>query len=306
MIMTTLPEKLSVTCRPATTADEAAMLEITRTIWDGEDYFPYIWHEWLAEREGVLAAAEWNGRVIGLGKLSRQSDVDWWLAGLRTHPEFEGHGVGKQMFAYLYQEWLRQGRGTVRLSTRNDNFAVHRLCQAFGFTKVAEFAPFHATVIAAEAGAFEAVRVDEIERILHLLESSPWLARFHGLLDLGWKWTALTPEMVAQKVLAGMAFWWRKGMGATEGESLLLLSKDEEIPGAPVDGLVMGLHCPEEQLGDFLLDYRRLASALGLKRACWNVIVDEVVMKQVVAGGMQRSWDGSMFVYEKVYAGAEM
>jgi len=46
--------------------DTPAMLEITRTIWDGQDYVPYEWDRWLHDASGCLAVAELSGRVVGL------------------------------------------------------------------------------------------------------------------------------------------------------------------------------------------------------------------------------------------------
>jgi len=43
--------------------------------------------------------------VIGLSKLSRLSEQDWWLQGLRVHPEFEGRGVASQLNEALMQVW---------------------------------------------------------------------------------------------------------------------------------------------------------------------------------------------------------
>jgi len=68
------------------------VLELTRTIWEGDDYVPHVWGEWLADPQGLLAVAEHQGRVLGLGKLTRLSEDDWWLEGLRTHPNTKGGG----------------------------------------------------------------------------------------------------------------------------------------------------------------------------------------------------------------------
>jgi hypothetical protein len=82
-------ERLKVTCRPAQVDDTPDVLELTHTIWEGEDYNPQVWQDWLADTQGLLAVAEHDGRVLGLGKLTCLAAGQWWLEGLRTHPEFE-------------------------------------------------------------------------------------------------------------------------------------------------------------------------------------------------------------------------
>jgi hypothetical protein len=64
-----------VICRPALPKDTGAVLEFTRHIWEGEDYIPEVWSEWLADHQGLLATAEYSGSVAGLCKLS-QLDLD--------------------------------------------------------------------------------------------------------------------------------------------------------------------------------------------------------------------------------------
>ena len=92
-----MSERLSVHIRRARESDTADMLEVTRQIWEGHDYVPLEWPAWLADSEGALLVAEYNGRVIALGKLSRLADEDWWMQGMRVHPDFEGHGVASQI-----------------------------------------------------------------------------------------------------------------------------------------------------------------------------------------------------------------
>jgi len=114
----TIPSnRIKVVCRPARESDTKGVLELTRLIWDGGDYIPSIWKEWLQDKEGRLTVAEWEGRVIGLGKLTRLSPEDWWLEGLRTHPDFEGRGIATQVFYDLLAAWNNEERGKIRLAT---------------------------------------------------------------------------------------------------------------------------------------------------------------------------------------------
>src|SRR5512133_3688147 len=76
--MFTMTERLFVTCRTARASDTDDVMELTSTIWDGGDYVPQVWAEWLLDQHGRLVVAEYEGKVVGLGKLTRLSDQDWW------------------------------------------------------------------------------------------------------------------------------------------------------------------------------------------------------------------------------------
>ena len=89
-----------VVCRPALLKDTADMLELTSHIWEGNDYLPQVWAEWLADPEGFLAVAEYGGRVVGIAMLECQQPGEWYLAGLRVHPEMEGRGIAGRLHDY--------------------------------------------------------------------------------------------------------------------------------------------------------------------------------------------------------------
>ncbi|RME32959.1 MAG: AI-2E family transporter, partial [Thermoflexia bacterium] len=50
--------------RPACPEDRSGMEAVCGTIWDGEDYIPEVWDEWLADPDGELTVAELDGRVV--------------------------------------------------------------------------------------------------------------------------------------------------------------------------------------------------------------------------------------------------
>jgi CBS domain-containing protein len=55
-----------VLCRPALQKDTDDMLELCSHIWEGGDYIPSVWDEWMADPEGLLGVAEMDGRVVGI------------------------------------------------------------------------------------------------------------------------------------------------------------------------------------------------------------------------------------------------
>ncbi|HEX7975142.1 MAG TPA: GNAT family N-acetyltransferase, partial [Anaerolineales bacterium] len=221
--------KLDLLCRPATEGDTPAMLELTSTIWDGEDYVPLVWAAWLGDPHGRLAVAEiasgeQAGRVVGLGKLTCLGPSDWWMEGLRTHPQFEGRGVASALHAYLVDAWLRFGGGTLRLATSSKRFAVHHLSERSGFSRIGEFSSFQAAPSEPDRRRFRALSLPEAPAALDYARRSPSLALSSGLIDLGWQWMAPDLAQVETAARGGMAWWWQPGQAS--GQGLLLLSED--------------------------------------------------------------------------------
>jgi GNAT superfamily N-acetyltransferase len=123
-----------VVCRPALPKDTADVMALTREIWNGNDYIPYVWAEWLADPEGLLAVAEYGGRVVGLAHLSSKGSGEWWLQGLRVHPALQGRGIASRLHGYILDTWQRNPGKVLRLATSSARLPVHHLCQRTGFT----------------------------------------------------------------------------------------------------------------------------------------------------------------------------
>src|SRR3972149_1024856 len=188
------PETLyTLVCRPALPKDTPDVMELTSTIWEGEDYVPHVWSEWLADPEGLLAVAEYGGRVVGLSKLTRLGPAEWWLEGLRVHPDFEGRGIASHLHEYLLDFWQRTGSGVIRLGTASFRKPVQHLCDRTGFRKVAEYSIFSAPVLPGSdsnstATNFTPINIDEAQTAVDLALQSPALSLVYGLMDTGWQW----------------------------------------------------------------------------------------------------------------------
>ena len=56
--MINLDDLDTVVCRPALAKDTEEVMELCSHIWDGGDYIPQVWDEWLADPDGLLGVAE--------------------------------------------------------------------------------------------------------------------------------------------------------------------------------------------------------------------------------------------------------
>ena len=131
-----------VVCRPALPSDKADVIEFTKFIWDGHDYIQYVWDEWLADPEGILAAAEYGGHCVGLAKVSLLAPGQWWLQGLRVDPKFQDLKIGSHLHRYVDEWWLEHGDGVVRLMTGSKRVKVHHMSEKLGYTKILEVKEF--------------------------------------------------------------------------------------------------------------------------------------------------------------------
>ncbi len=296
--------RLHVTCRPACESDTAAMRKITQDLWEGHDYVPQMWDEWLADPYGALLVAEYESQVVGLGKLSRQSEQDWWLQGLRVHPEYRGRGVAAQLHQALMAEWERAGSGAVRLITHRPQ--VQHLCQQLGFTELGEYTEFAAPTggAAIEAASlplsqevptlpFRALGLDECTEAVVFAAANPARAVLGDWIDLYWERVPARAQYLEPMIERGRVWWWRGRQG------LLAAYEETDDESNQLQLYISLLACQAAAITPLLLDARRLAASLDYAELRWSAPLNPALMPALEAGGFSRAWEGSTFLYAK-------
>src|SRR5688572_105289 len=105
--------------RPVTLADRAAMLDVCATVWEGEDYLPHYFDRWVAAEGGQFTAVEVEGQVVALAKLTRIAHGEYWLEGIRVHPDYRGRGLAAALHDYHVALWKQFGEPSIiKLSER--------------------------------------------------------------------------------------------------------------------------------------------------------------------------------------------
>jgi GNAT superfamily N-acetyltransferase len=281
-------------CRPASPRDTTDVKEFSKFTWEGHDYVQYVWDEWLADPEGLLAVAEFAGHAIGLAKITLLAPGQWWLEGFRVDPKFQGRKIGSHLHAYIEDWWLEHGDGIARLMTSSQRAQVHHLSEKFGYTKTGEVAGFLASPLIEPTGAFQLLQENEIPEALQFAERSPSLQLNNGLIDLGWRFVMPNPTTFQNLVKEKLAWWWRKR------EGLLLAWEDEGETPEDERLLAIGLlACQVEMLPEFLHDIRRLAGPFGYDRAFWIAPLRDELPSILNEAGYKREWDHPGFIYEK-------
>jgi GNAT superfamily N-acetyltransferase len=287
-------------CRPALPQDKADVIELTRDIWEGHDYVPLVWDKWLADPQGQLTVAVLGSRVIGLIKLTLLSEQEWWLEGLRVHPAYEGRGIASHLHDYTLDYWLEHGSGKIRLVTASFRKPVHHLCERTGFRKIGEFTPFNAPLLTPDAGElineiFQPLKTDEAETACRFALQSQSLRFPGGVMDIGWEWGDVKPVYIQETIEQGKAWWWR-------GKQGLLLIQDDEEDDEKVSQIQLAA-CKNHQMVDLLLDYRRLATDLGYQQIGWVAPLHPELMPMLAQAGFERSWEDSIWFFEKIHPG---
>lgn len=279
-------------CRPALPKDSADVLEFTKYIWDGEDYIPFVWHKWLADPEGLLAAAEYAGHAVGIGRLTLLSAGQWWMEGLRVDPTYEDRGIASHLNDYLMGHWLEFGDGMVRLATASYRVKVHHLCERSNFAKISELSIFAAPIPPGAAPDFQSLTLDDVPRAVELALRSQSMSLSAGMMDIGWKYLKPCEKQMTEMVKGQKAWWWRKGAG------LLVYWEDENPEEKPVP-VVSILACEIKDIPDLLMDYRRLATNLGYEETAWFAPLKPELVPLLEEAGFKRDWEDALYVYER-------
>jgi GNAT superfamily N-acetyltransferase len=279
-----------VVCRPALHMDKEDVMELCSHIWDGGDYIPKVWDDWMADQEGMLGVAEMGGRVAGVFKLTKFREQEWYLEGLRVHPDLQDRGNAAHIHDYVLETWRQMGSGIIRLTTGSYNVKVHRMCERTGFKRIAEFIPFRAACVTERTISFDSLIMDEAQHAMEFVTSSPTHAFSGGLINLGWVYADLQLKHIQEAIGGGHAWWWKKGRGFISiWEDP---EEDEHEPGIQL------LACPVGDLLELIRDYRKLMGELGYKSAGWVAPNLHEVLSCLEKAGFERSWDVSLYIFE--------
>lgn len=293
-VTTSLPQ---VICRPATQADQADVTEFCKGIWDGDDYVPQVWEDWLQDPGGLLAVAEYQGHAIGCSKVSRIATGQWWLEGFRVDPRYQGLKVGSHLHQHVTGWWLENGEGTVRLMTDALNFPVHHLCEKTGYTKTGEVCGYRAVPLEETTDRF--IPVHDLEDAAAFALQSDALQATNGLIDLGWRICKPSREVFENHAKEGAEYshrfyWWNGRQG-------LFSAWEDEDRGKRTFFLGV-VACELRELPALLTDVRRFAAA-GRFDSVYQIAFDlPQLTSPLLAAGFEKHWKRSnAFVFEKVH-----
>ncbi|MDY6786628.1 MAG: GNAT family N-acetyltransferase, partial [candidate division WOR-3 bacterium] len=75
---------------------------IASRMWEGNDYLPGVFDEWLAD--GGFYALTIDDTVVGVTKITLLPCNVIWLEGLRMDPDYQGRGLGEKLAQFAFEK----------------------------------------------------------------------------------------------------------------------------------------------------------------------------------------------------------
>lgn len=177
--------------RPVRPADRDRVIELCRDIWDGHDYVPRVFDDWLSDSGSAFQAIELDGTVVGLQRLRPYASGLLWYEGLRVASSHRRQGLARHMLQSAIAEAREQNFREVRLATGNP--AAAKLFEEVGFVRLQDDRWWKG--IRVEGG--ESARIpgpSDADQLWAAIASSPGIelwggvtADFRGAQDVGAK-----------------------------------------------------------------------------------------------------------------------
>ena len=167
-----------LTLRPMRAADRERVVEISRDVWDGHDYLPRVFDEWLADAGAAFQAAELDGVVVGVQRLRPIAPKIVWYEGLRVASTHRRQGLARTMLASAIADAREQRFREMRLGTGNPDAVP--LFESMGFRRLVDVRWWRG--LRMEGG--EPARMpdpDEARKLWPAVEKTPGAELYHGV-----------------------------------------------------------------------------------------------------------------------------
>jgi GNAT superfamily N-acetyltransferase len=122
--------------RDLTNEDIPAILDISKDIWEGDDYIPDVIERWLNEKDNLAYGAfleEEMKELIGLGRVKMFPNGVAWLEGGRVKITHQKQGIGRDLMKYAIDYAIQAGAKIAQYDTSSRNFGSKSLAKFHGF-----------------------------------------------------------------------------------------------------------------------------------------------------------------------------
>lgn len=132
---------MNIIIRTLNNRDHAAICEVAKQTWDGEDYLPKVAKDWILD--GGFFGMEIDGKLIGTAKMTNLPNRVIWLEGLRIIPAFQKQGHGKALAEFVLKialKLVKKGKADdIEFSTYYLNEESIKMAEKAGFEQVEKF-----------------------------------------------------------------------------------------------------------------------------------------------------------------------
>ncbi len=171
-------------------------------IWDGNDYVPEVFDEWVKE-EGFYKAIS-KEKIIGVCKYSRRPGGILWLEGLRIHPDYQGKGYGSDVADLFHRIVINKEHTALRFMTDVTNKKSIHLAEKRDFTTLIEL--YHLEFQGRGRPVDGVRRETDPEAVRDMVFSSPEYHGYEMLYISNWEAKEFTEELLEEEVKAGNCY----------------------------------------------------------------------------------------------------
>lgn len=170
--------------------DKPRVLEISKNIWEGDDYIHEIFDKWVFDPFGMFEGLHDEEKLIAYARMTYITPTDVWLEGLRKDTKIEIKGIGTDFLNhFLGILATKHDIRSVRFSTYFENYPSIISSERAGFRKIltCSLKNFEMIHKAPDKNiAPELTKNISFADFMDYIEKSEYKKRSNGLLSKGW------------------------------------------------------------------------------------------------------------------------
>ncbi len=268
-----------VIIRKARSSDKKAVVAFCAQIWEGWDYLPRVWDQWLEDPFGAFLVAEMDGRAVGTNKITLLGPGEVWLEGLRVNPLYRGKGLAHALNERAMKIIAELSPTVVRYGTVYDNWTSRHLGEGMGFWLIFRCQRMLAEALEGHLSAQLLGRVGDVDDIMAYLDRSMSFKQMKGQFAWGWTFKNLDRPFLERVVAESGALIARRGKRLT---GLALFLRQRHGPKATL-GFIDGGH---QEIVNLARQFRIAAHGRGFEHLL-TMVPERLVPLLAVAGFRQ-------------------
>ena len=284
-------EKIHI--RAVQEADQSALEALVAEIWDGHDYLPKVFTQWLHDENGFFDVLVYEDAIIGVAKLTRFDEQEWWLEGLRIDPTYQGQGLARILHHFKVNQARQLGEGVLRFSTSSQNEAIHKLAAETGFSVVSEF--HYMTLPSADKSStgLKLLGVEDMALVQNWLDNSTYFEKVDRSFESTWKWQFVTPDLLNNALANNQIYGW---FGVEESEQLQGLLVLDQMRGNNPDEPLYIAYADTTDLANFWSAVQGLARQQNAELISVKVLNEAEYIQPISnCGGIWKELNVSLF-----------
>ena len=167
-------------------SDFEQISELCKNIWNGHDFLPDVWINWISKDADSFYVAELNNKIIGVYHYCILGS-DSWLETLRVDEKYRRQGIAQYLVSDYIKRMQKLTIHNIRLVTSVKNTASINLFTNNNFVEVlnSQYCSIEFENISSDDVSVEFSLVDDSQKIYSLLVNS----RINdSLIPLWWRW----------------------------------------------------------------------------------------------------------------------